>query len=104
MFRRVARGGRRVWCFTPIPVRERKFVVGLGRVEVSAGGKGRNVARQLRAWGIPAISKTIFDGLVPGSDVGSDHRERVGWALVKEGVELLNAVQDVYLAKEIDIA
>ena len=76
----------RVWCFTPNPVRERKFVVGSGRVEVSAGGKGRNVARQLRAWGIPAISKTIFDSLVSGSDP----RERVGWALVREGEERID--------------
>ena len=80
----------RVWCFTPNPVRERKFVVGSGRVEVSDGGKGRNVARQLRAWGIPAISKTIFDSLVSGSDVGSDPRERVGWALVREGEERID--------------
>jgi fructose-1-phosphate kinase PfkB-like protein len=80
----------RVWCFTPNPVRERKFVVGLGRVEVSAGGKGRNVARQLRAWGIPAISKTIFDSLVSGPDVGSDPRERMGWALVRQGEERID--------------
>jgi len=80
----------RVWCFTPNPVRERKFVVGSGRVEVSDGGKGRNVARQLCAWGIPAISKTIFDSLVSGSDVGSDPRERVGWALVTEGEERID--------------
>ena len=80
----------RVWCFTPNPVRERKFVVGSGRVEVSDGGKGRNVARQLRAWGIPAISKTIFDALVSGSDVGSDPRERMGWALVREGEERID--------------
>ena len=80
----------RVWCFTPNPVRERKLVVGSGLVEVSAGGKGRNVARQLRAWGIPAISKTIFDALASGSDVGSDPRERVGWALVREGEERID--------------
>ena len=80
----------RVWCFTPNPVRERKFVVGSGRVEISAGGKGRNVARQLRAWGVPAISKTIFDTLVWGSDVGSDPRERVGWALVRKGEERID--------------
>jgi len=84
----------RVWCFTPNPVREMKFVVGSGRVEVSAGGKGRNVARQLRAWGIPAISKTIFDSLVSGSnsgsDVGSDPRDRMGWALVREGEERID--------------
>ena len=84
----------RVWCFTPNPVREMKFVVGSGRVEVSAGGKGRNVARQLRGWGIPAISKTIFDALVSGSDVGSDVgsdlRERMGWALVREGEERID--------------
>jgi fructose-1-phosphate kinase PfkB-like protein len=80
----------RVWCFTPNPVQERKLVVGSGLVEVSAGGKGRNVARQLRAWGIPAISKTIFDALASGSDVGSDLRERVGWALVREGEERID--------------
>ena len=90
----------RVWCFTPNPVRERKFVVGSGRVEVSAGGKGRNVARQLRAWGIPAISKTIFDVLASGSDVGSDPRERVGWALVREGEERIDFfTEDLKIAK-----
>ena len=80
----------RVWCFTPNPVRERKFVVGSGRAEISAGGKGRNVARQLCAWGVPAISKTIFDALVSGSDVGPDPRERVGWAFVREGEERID--------------
>ena len=80
----------RVWCFTPNPVLERKLVVGSGRVEVSAGGKGRNVARHLRTWGVPAISKTIFDVLVSGSDVGSDPRERVGWAFVREGEERID--------------
>ena len=80
----------KVWCFTPNPVRERKFVLGSDRVEVSAGGKGRNVARQLRAWGIPAISKTIFDSLDSRADVGSDSRERVGWALVTEGEERID--------------
>jgi fructose-1-phosphate kinase PfkB-like protein len=80
----------RVWCFTPNPVQERKLVVGAGRVEVAAGGKGRNVARQLRAWGIPAISKTIFDALASGSDAGSDPRERVGWALVREWEERID--------------
>ena len=80
----------RVWCFTPNPVLERKLVVGSGRVEVSAGGKGRNVARHLRTWGVPAISKTIFDILVSGSDVGSDPKERVGWALVREGEERID--------------
>jgi fructose-1-phosphate kinase PfkB-like protein len=90
----------RVWCFTPNPVRERKFVVGSGRVEVSAGGKGRNVARQLRAWGIPAISKTIFDALISGADVGSDSRERVGWALVREGEERIDFfTEDLKIAK-----
>jgi len=79
-----------VWCVTPNRVRERKFVVGSGRVEVSAGGKGRNVARQLRAWGIPAISKTIFDALASGSGPGSDPRERMGWALVREGEERID--------------
>ena len=80
----------RVWCFTPNPVQERKLVVGSGRVKVSAGGKCRNVARQLRAWGVPAISKTILEALASGSDVGSDPRERMGWALVREGEERID--------------
>lgn len=84
----------RVWCFTPNPVRERKFVVGSGRVEVSAGGKGRNVARQLRAWGVPVISKyissTLCLGTDVGSDVGSDPKERMGWAWVREGGERID--------------
>ena len=83
-------GVMRVWCFTPNPVRETKFVVGSGRVEVSAGGKGRNVARQLRGWGVPVISETIFDALASGSDVGSDPRERMGWAWVREGEERID--------------
>lgn len=95
-------GGMRVWCFTPNPVREKKFVVGSGRAEVSAGGKGRNVARQLRAWGVPAISKTLTDilglgtGVVPGDGPGvgpgaeSGPGERGGWAWVREGEERID--------------
>jgi len=75
----------RVWCFTPNPVREMRVDEGSGGMGVSDGGKGGNVTRQVGAWGIPAISKTIFDVLVSGSDVGSDPRERMGWALVREG-------------------
>ena len=84
----------KVWCFTPNPVRERKFVLGSGRVEVLAGGKGRNVARQLRLWGVPAISKVIDlgsdpgTGLVPG--VGPGTVERGGWAWVREGEERID--------------
>ena len=92
----------RVWCFTPNPVRERKFVVGSGQVEISAGGKGRNVARQLCLWGVPAISKVINlgsdpgTGLVPGvgpgavPGVGPGTIERWGWAWVSEGEERID--------------
>ena len=92
----------RVWCFTPNPVRERKFVVGSGQVEISAGGKGRNVARQLCLWGVPAISKVIDlgsdsgTGLVPGvgpgavPGVGPGTMERWGWAWVSEGEERID--------------
>ena len=92
----------RVWCFTPNPVRERKFVVGSGQVEVSAGGKGRNVARQLCLWGVPAISKVIDlgsdsgTGLVPGvgpgavPGVGSGTIERGGWGWVRGGKERID--------------
>ena len=88
----------KVWCFTPNPVRERKFVLGSGRVEVLAGGKGRNVARQLRLWGVPAISKVIDlgsdpvsdpgTGLVPG--VGPGTVERGGWVWLWEGKERID--------------
>ncbi len=69
--------------------------MGSGRMEVSAGGKGRNVARQLCLWGVPAISKVIDLGSDPGSDpgtglvpgVGPGTVERGGWAWVKEGEE-----------------
>ena len=66
-------------------------------MEVSAGGKGRNVARQLCLWGVPAISKVIDlgsdsgTGLVPGvgpgavPGVGPGTMERWGWAWVSEG-------------------
>ena len=88
----------KVWCFTPNPVRERKFVLGSDRVEVSAGGKGRNVARQLCLWGVPAISKVIDLGSDPGSDpgtglvpgVGPGTVERGGWAWVREGEERID--------------
>ena len=72
--------------------------MGSDRVEVSAGGKGRNVARQLRLWGVPAISKVIDLGSDPGSDpgtglvpgVGPGTVERGGWAWVREGEERID--------------
>ena len=75
----------RVWCFTPNPVREKKFVLGSDRVEVSAGGKGRNVARQLCLWGVPAISKVIDLGSDPGSDPGTGLVPGVGPGTAERG-------------------
>ena len=103
MFRRVARGGRRVWCFTPNPVFETKIAATSGRVVLSAGGKGHNVAQQLHQWGVPTISVVCNDGAE--AKVWMDHAKnkgvnvlripvragmRQGWALLKEGVERID--------------
>jgi len=81
----------RVWCWTPNPVLETKFTEG-GRI-VSAGGKGHNVARQLRQWGVPAlsvVSKAGKDWLGAARQDGLPIREipihsvaRTSWALVE---------------------
>jgi len=81
----------RVWCWTPNPVLETKFTE--GRRIVSAGGKGHNVARQLRQWGFPVlsvVSKVGKDWLRAARQDGLPIREipiyspaRTGWALVQ---------------------
>ncbi len=103
MFRRVTRGGRRVWCFTPNPVFETKIEATSGRVVLSAGGKGHNVAKQLHRWGVSTISVVCNDGAE--AKVWMDHAKnegvkvlripvragmRQGWALLKEGVERID--------------
>ena len=92
-----SRGGRvrpRVWCFTPNPVLEKKFDEKTGRCFCSKGGKGRNVARQLQQWGIPAISVSVSSSSILGTDPGSDPKagagERQGWAWVREGIERID--------------
>ena len=90
----------RVWCFTPNPVFETKIESPSGRVVLSAGGKGHNVARQLSRWGVPCIS-VICDGGSEG-EAWMKHAKkegvkvlqipvragmRQGWAWLKEGVE-----------------
>ena len=81
----------RVWCWTPNPVLETKFTE--GRRIVSAGGKGHNVARQLRQWGVPALSvvpqigkgwrrAARKDGL-PIREIPIRSAARMGWALVE---------------------
>ena len=81
----------RVWCWTPNPVLETKFTEG-GRI-VSAGGKGHNVARQLRQWGVPAISVVSKVGKgwlyaarkdeLPTREIAIRSPSRTGWSLVE---------------------
>lgn len=81
----------RVWCWTPNPVLEIKFDQG-GR-RVFAGGKGHNVARQLRCWGVPAVSVVAKPGLewlqaarkdkVRIQEIPLHSPARTGWALVE---------------------
>jgi fructose-1-phosphate kinase PfkB-like protein len=93
----------RVWCFTPNPVFETKIESPSGRVVLSAGGKGHNVARQLHQWGVPTIS-VICDGGAEGV-AWMDHAKkegvktlqipvraemRQGWAWLMEGVERID--------------
>ena len=90
----------RVWCFTPNHVFETKIESPSGRVVLSAGGKGHNVARQLHLWGVPTIS-VVCNGGVEGKEWMDHARKggvktlqipvragmRQGWAWLKEGVE-----------------
>jgi len=93
----------RIWCFTPNPVFETKIESPSGRVVLSAGGKGHNVARQLHQWGVPTIS-VICDGGAEGV-AWMDHAKkegvktlqipvraemRQGWAWLMEGVERID--------------
>jgi len=93
----------RVWCFTPNPVFETKIESPSGRVVLSAGGKGHNVARQLHLWGVPCIS-VICDGGSEG-EVWMKHAKkegvkvlripvetgmRQGWALLEVGIERID--------------
>lgn len=81
----------RVWCWTPNPVLEIKFT--LGQRAVSAGGKGHNVARQLHAWQVPAVSVVSEPGSdwlqaarqdrVPIREIPIRSSARTGWAVVE---------------------
>jgi fructose-1-phosphate kinase PfkB-like protein len=84
----------RVWCFTPNPVFEIKFEPNRAHPVSSAGGKGHNVARQLRAWGVPAFSVVPMAGtewMKAAQRDGSPIREipihsaaRTGWAFLEQ--------------------
>jgi len=93
----------RVWCFTPNPVFETKIESPSGRVFLSAGGKGHNVARQLYRWGVPTISVVCNDGAEGKEWMDHARKEgvkvlripvragmRQGWAWLKEGVERID--------------
>jgi len=103
MSTRGARIRARVWCFTPNPVFETKIESPSGRVVLSAGGKGHNVARQLHRWGVPAISVVGDGGAEGGAWMAHAQKEgvkvlripvktgmRQGWAWLKEGVERID--------------
>ena len=88
----------RVWCLTPNPVLEIKF--SRGRTVVSAGGKGHNVARQLRRWKVSAVSVTAQTGVdwlraarrdrVPIRQIPIQASARKGWALLEKAGERLD--------------
>lgn len=88
----------RVWCFTPNPVVETKFVH--GRRAIAAGGKGHNVAQQLRAWRVPAFSVVAKAGtkwIQAAKKDGSPIREipihsaaRTGWAFLEQAGKRLD--------------
>lgn len=88
----------RVWCWTPNPVLEIKFTH--GQRAVSAGGKGHNVARQLRAWQVPAVSVVSEPGSdwlqaawrdrVPIRKIPIRSSARVGWAVVEAAGQRLD--------------
>jgi len=88
----------RVWCWTPNPVLETKFAS--DRLKVSAGGKGHNVARQLRQWGAPAVSvvpragaewlKAARKDKVPIREIPIRSVARTGWALMEKAGERLD--------------
>ncbi len=81
----------RIWCLTPNPVLEIKFLG--GRTVVSAGGKGHNVARQLRQWGAAAVSVVPRIGMkwrhaagkdrIPLREIPIPSAARTGWAFVE---------------------
>ncbi|NDF16875.1 MAG: hypothetical protein EB079_02755, partial [Verrucomicrobia bacterium] len=81
----------RVWCFTPNPVLEAKFEQ--GQLAISAGGKGHNVARQLRHWKVPAVSVVPRSGTawrqatrkdrIPIREIRVRSAARTGWASVE---------------------
>jgi len=81
----------RVWCWTPNPVLEIKFT--RGQRAISAGGKGHNVVRQLRAWRVPTVSVVSGAGLewteaarrdrVPIREIPVHSPARTGWAWVE---------------------
>jgi len=81
----------RIWCFTPNPVLEIRFA--RGRLAISAGGKGQNVARQLRQWGATAYSVVPRTGMewhqaaekdrVPIQEIPIASAARTGWAFVE---------------------
>jgi tagatose 6-phosphate kinase len=100
---RVDRVRARVWCFTPNSVFETKIESPSGRVVLSAGGKGHNVARQLSTWGVPAISVVCNVGAEGVAWMKHAKKEgvktlqipvragmRQGWALLIEGVERID--------------
>ena len=88
----------RVWCWTPNPVVEIKFFH--GRLAVSAGGKGHNVARQLRQWNVPVVSVVPTTGRewrqaarkngVPIREIPIRSAARRGWALVEAAGQRLD--------------
>lgn len=88
----------RVWCWTPNPVLEIKFTH--GQRAVSAGGKGHNVARQLRAWQVPAVSVVSEPGSdwlqaarrdrVPIREIPILSSARTGWAVVEAAGQRLD--------------
>jgi fructose-1-phosphate kinase PfkB-like protein len=88
----------RIWCFTPNPVLEIKFAH--GHLAISAGGKGYNVARQLRQWNVPVVSVVPRTGMewrhaagkdrVPIQEIPMHSAARMGWALVEAAGQRLD--------------
>lgn len=88
----------RVWCWTPNPVLEIKFTY--GKRAISVGGKSHNVARQLHAWGVPAVSMVAQAGpnwlqVAQGErirfrQIPVRSEARTGWALVEAAGQRLD--------------